>query len=48
MYWTDELGRIYDGDGVIAQDGNPKHLAFIAWMEDGNTPLHEEDKNAPQ
>jgi len=38
MYYIDDFGTIYDSLGVIAQDNNPHHLAYLAWLEEGNTP----------
>ena len=48
MYRIDATGRIHDEHGVIAQDGNDKHLAYLEWVDEGNEPSPMEDEDAAE
>lgn len=39
MFYLTNEGVIYlENGGVVAQDQNPMHQEYLAWIEDGNTP----------
>jgi hypothetical protein len=39
MFYITNEGVIYlENGGVVAQDQNPLHQEYLAWIEEGNTP----------
>jgi hypothetical protein len=43
-FYIDKNGILYYDDGIVIQDFNPLHQAYLKWLEEGNEP--EEWTNA--
>lgn len=43
-FFIDENGIVYYDGGVVANDGNLLHQAYLAWISEGNAPQPWEGK----